>query len=96
MADDIPYILVVKTDSKIYHSNSESELAQQIEQQPNRLKIKTASEIETAIDYTQIDWGGEYSAAFYYKKSRDVDIKSFSGEHVPGFILMKDNVNISL
>lgn len=87
MADDISYILVAKTDSKIYHSNSESELTQQIEQKPNRLKIKTASEIETAIDNAQIDWGGEYSAAFYYKESRDVDIKSFSGENVPGFIL---------
>lgn len=87
MADDISYILVAKSDSKIYHTNSESELAQQIEQQPNRLKIKTASEIETAIDNAQIDWSGEYSAAFYYKESRDVDIKSFSGEHVPDFIL---------
>jgi ABC-2 type transport system permease protein len=72
MADDISYILVAKSDSKIYHTNSESELAQQIEQQPNRLKI---------------DWNGEYSAAFFYKESRDVDIKSFSGEHVPDFIL---------
>lgn len=87
MADDISYILVAKSDSKIYLTNSESELAQQIEQQPNRLKIKTASEIETAIDNAQIDWNGEYSAAFYYKESRDVDIKSFSGEHVPDFIL---------
>lgn len=87
MADDISYILVAKSDSKIYHTNSESELAQQIEQQPNRLKIKTVSEIETAIDNAQIDWSGEYSAAFYYKESRDVDIKSFSGEHVPDFIL---------
>ncbi|MBR8644677.1 hypothetical protein KEH51_10060 [[Brevibacterium] frigoritolerans] len=58
MADDISYILVAKSDSKIYHTNSESELAQQIEQQPNRLKIKTASEIETAIDNAQIDWSG--------------------------------------
>ncbi|MDQ7863771.1 hypothetical protein RCO48_30075 [Peribacillus frigoritolerans] len=41
------------------------------------MKIKTASEIETAIDNAQIDWSGEYSAAFYYKESRDVDIKSF-------------------
>ena len=40
MADDISYILVAKTDSKIYNSISESELAQQIEQQPNRMKIK--------------------------------------------------------
>lgn len=91
MADDISYILVAKSDSKIYHTNSESELAQQIEQQPNRLKIKTASEIETAIDNAQIDWSGEYSAAFYYKESRDVDIKSFFGEHVPDFILYHFN-----
>ncbi|MGE7183134.1 DUF6449 domain-containing protein [Peribacillus sp. NPDC006672] len=87
MADDISYILVAKTDPKIYNSNSESELVQQIEQKPNRMKINTSPEIETAIDNAQIDWGGEYSAAFYYKDSRDVDIKSFSGEHVPGFIL---------
>ncbi|MBT2715371.1 DUF6449 domain-containing protein [Bacillus sp. ISL-57] len=87
MADDISYILVAKSESKIYHTNSESELAQQIEQQPNRLKIKNASEIETAIDNAQIDWSGEYLAAFYYKESRDVDIKSFSGELVPDFIL---------
>ncbi|MBT2614395.1 MULTISPECIES: DUF6449 domain-containing protein [unclassified Bacillus (in: firmicutes)] len=69
MADDISYILVAKSESKIYHTNSESELAQQIEQQPNRLKIKNASEIETAIDNAQIDWSGEYLAAFYYKES---------------------------
>ncbi|MFY0780079.1 DUF6449 domain-containing protein [Peribacillus simplex] len=87
MADDISYILVAKTNPEIYNSNSESELAQQIEQQQNRLKINTVSEIETAIDNAQIGWGGEYSAAFYYKDSRDVDIKSFSGEHIPGFIL---------
>lgn len=87
MADDISYILVAKTNPEIYNSNSESELAQLIEQQQNRLKINTVSEIETAIDNAQIGWGGEYSAAFYYKDSRDVDIKSFSGEHIPGFIL---------
>lgn len=87
MADDISYILVAKTNPEIYNSNSESELAQQIEQQQNRLEINTVSEIETAIDNAQIGWGGEYSAAFYYKDSRDVDIKSFSGEHIPGFIL---------
>ncbi|MDM5223996.1 DUF6449 domain-containing protein [Peribacillus sp. NJ11] len=87
MADDISYILVAKTNPEIYNSNSESELAQQIEQQQNHLKINTVSEIETAIDNAQIGWGGEYSAAFYYKDSRDVDIKSFSGEHIPGFIL---------
>ncbi|RRN72419.1 hypothetical protein EI200_07475 [Peribacillus simplex] len=87
MADDISYILVAKTDPKIYNSNSESKLVQQIEQKPNRMKINTSPEIETAIDNAQIDWGGEYSAAFYYKDSRDVDIKSFSGEHVPVFIL---------
>ncbi|MGE1162029.1 DUF6449 domain-containing protein [Peribacillus simplex] len=87
MADDISYILVAKTDPKIYNSNSESKLVQQIEQKPNRMKINTSPEIDLAIDNAQIDWGGEYSAAFYYKDSRDVDIKSFSGEHVPGFIL---------
>ncbi|WP_061462202.1 DUF6449 domain-containing protein [Peribacillus simplex] len=87
MADDISYILVAKTDPKIYNSNSESKLVQQIEQKPNRMKINTSPEINLAIDNAQIDWGGEYSAAFYYKDSRDVDIKSFSGEHVPGFIL---------
>ncbi|MDF9762660.1 hypothetical protein OKW24_004433 [Peribacillus simplex] len=87
MADDISYILVAKTDAKIYNSNSESKLVQQIEQKPNRMKINTSPEIDLAIDNAQIDWGGEYSAAFYYKDSRDVDIKSFSGEHVPGFIL---------
>ncbi|MFE3977133.1 MULTISPECIES: DUF6449 domain-containing protein [unclassified Peribacillus] len=87
IADDISYILVAKTDPKIYNSNSESKLVQQIEQKPNRMKINTSPEIDLAIDNAQIDWGGEYSAAFYYKDSRDVDIKSFSGEHVPGFIL---------
>ncbi|MGY3315664.1 ABC-2 type transport system permease protein [Peribacillus simplex] len=87
MADDISYILIAKTDAKIYNSNSESKLVQQIEQKPNRMKINTSPEIDLAIDNAQIDWGGEYSAAFYYKDSRDVDIKSFSGEHVPGFIL---------
>ncbi|MDW7615424.1 DUF6449 domain-containing protein [Peribacillus simplex] len=87
MADDISYILVAMTDPKIYNSNSESKLVQQIEQKPNRMKINTSPEINLAIDNAQIDWGGEYSAAFYYKDSRDVDIKSFSGEHVPGFIL---------
>ncbi|MGG4266643.1 DUF6449 domain-containing protein [Peribacillus simplex] len=87
MADDISYILVAKTDPKIYNSNSESEIVQQIEQKPNRMKINTSPEIEMAIDNAQVDWGGEYSAAFYYKDSSGVDIKSFSGEHVPGFIL---------
>ncbi|CAH0204897.1 hypothetical protein SRABI96_02023 [Peribacillus sp. Bi96] len=87
MADDIDYILVVKTNPQIYNSISESELVQQIEQHRNRLKINTASEIETAIDHAQINWDGEYAAAFYYKDSRGVDIKSFSSDQVPGFIL---------
>ncbi|MGE7764248.1 DUF6449 domain-containing protein [Peribacillus sp. NPDC096540] len=87
MADDISYILVAKTDPQIYNSISESELVQRIENQSNRLKLDQTSEIESAIDNAQIDWGGDYSAAFYYKDSRNIDIKSFSGDHVPGFVL---------
>ncbi|MFC9596589.1 DUF6449 domain-containing protein [Peribacillus butanolivorans] len=86
-ADEISYILVAKTDPQIFNSISESELVQRIEKQSNRLKLDQTSEIESAIDNAQIDWGGDYLAAFYYKDSRNIDIKSFSGDHVPGFIL---------
>ncbi|MFD6443394.1 hypothetical protein ACFWDG_27410, partial [Peribacillus sp. NPDC060186] len=86
-ADDISYILVAKTNPQIYNSISESELVQRIEKQSNRLKLDQTSEIESAIDNAQNDWGGDYAAAFYYKDSRNVDIKSFSDDHVPGFIL---------
>lgn len=86
-ADEISYILVAKTDPQIFNSISESEVVQRIEKQSNRLKLDQTSEIESAIDNAQIDWGGDYLAAFYYKDSRNIDIKSFSGDHVPGFIL---------
>ncbi|AOH54047.1 hypothetical protein ABE28_006760 [Peribacillus muralis] len=87
LAEDISYILIARTDSQIYHSISAEELARQIEKKPNCLKINTLSDIDTLIDNAQIDWDGEYLAAFYYKDSREVDIKSFSGDHVPDFIL---------
>ncbi|QNU05806.1 DUF6449 domain-containing protein [Peribacillus butanolivorans] len=86
-ADEISYILVAKTDPQIFNSISKSELVQRIEKQSNRLKLDQTSEIESAIDTAQINWGGDYLAAFYYKDSRNIDIKSFSGDHVPGFIL---------
>ncbi|WP_340373112.1 DUF6449 domain-containing protein [Peribacillus sp. FSL E2-0218] len=87
VASDISYILIAKTDSPIYNSVSAEELARQIEQKPNRLKINTLSEIDTLIANAQVEWSGEYVAVYHYKDSRDVDIKSFSGDHVPDFVL---------
>ncbi|MGE7781273.1 DUF6449 domain-containing protein [Peribacillus sp. NPDC097264] len=86
-ANDISHILVTKTDFNLY-STSEEEIEQKVEKQSILLKIDQPDEIEMAIENSQLDYGeGKYTAVFYYKDSRDFEIRTFSGDHVPDFIL---------
>ena len=84
--DDISSILVAQSDSNFINLTHE-EIEAEIEKQPVQLRLEGPEEINSALENSRIDYGnGDYVAVFYYKDSRDFEIRTFSSAHVPNFI----------
>lgn len=88
--DDIDYIVVTNDliEQEQFMEYPEERIMNRIMQDKNTLKLSEREQVLSAIENAGYGWFNEapYTAIFVYKNGNYKEIRTFSEDHVPGFI----------